>query len=253
MNLPITRKTLLIGVATTVAVLTLGVVLALNWNNLWQGEQVVSTAEPIDVVFDFYDPWLAAWQASTTDPYKEGLAKAPILSEELRKRLKTLGGDMEVEPDLVTCQKALPPGISARLIFQNDTEAQVVVVSTQTDYTEQAVVTLRALSGGWYIDDIVCSLGEFGPEREFSFEREGYLLKSVPPPYNPAYWHIVFEESGEKGHAAPLFFSAESTCTTLDGNTATCNPDQLQEATKVLIKGSMTELGVQVKKLELVK
>lgn len=247
------QKVLIASVVGVLLVIALGTWAFLNWDSLWPSEQVVSTSDPIDVTLDFYNPWLTAWQATTTNPYKEGLHKDPILSKELRKRLQKEGPDMKEGVDLVMCQPVPPPNISARVISESEMETQVLILSTQKEFTGQAIVSLLAKNEGWYINTITCALGEFAPEREFSFDREGYLLKSVPPPYNPAYWHLVFEENGQKGHAAPLFFNAESSCTALDGKVAVCNPDQFRETTKVSIKGSMTELGVEVKKLELVK
>lgn len=250
----ITKHKVLIASAVGVLVaIALGTSLFLNWDSLWPSEQAVSTSDPIDVTLDFYNPWLTAWQATTTDPYKEGLHKDPILSKELRKRLQSEGSDMKDGVDLVMCQPVPPPNISARVISESETETQILILSTQKEFTGQAVVSLLPQSEGWYIDNITCSLGEFAPIREFSFVQEGRLLKSVPPPYNPAYWHLVFEQNGAQAYAAPLFFNAESACTGLDGVVAACNPDQFRETTKVLIKGNMTELGVEVKKLELVK
>lgn len=237
-----------LGVVILIAVIT---ALVLSWDDLFPGKQVVSEKEPIDVTLDFFDPWLSAARATSTDPYTEKLHRAPILSKELRKKLKST--NKETVPDPVTCQSVPPPSFSSRPIFQTETEAQVLVMSTQKEFPEQAVVTLRAQDGGWYIYDITCSGGEFAPEREFDFDREGFLLKSVPPPYNPENWHIVFEENGQFGHAAPLFFSEESSCIGLDGASAVCNPEQFREATKVLVQGSMSEWGVQVKKLQLLK
>jgi hypothetical protein len=114
-----------------------------------------------------------------------------------------------------------------------------------------AVVTLGGDTGEWLITDIRCAQGESGPEREFSFDREGHLLKSVPPPLNPDYWHLVFEENGINGHTAPLFFDESSTCVALDGTEATCNTDNFVDATKALVQGEMTESGVEVKRVTL--
>jgi hypothetical protein len=109
-------------------------------------------------------------------------------------------------------------------------------------------------NGGWYIDNIQCSFGEFAEEKEFSFEKEGFLLKnSVPSPYNSKNWHLVFAENGQDGHVVPLFFDSESQCTDLDGNKSVCKPDQFTETTGVFIRGQMTERGVSVKQQTLVK
>lgn len=241
-------------IAAVAALLLFGAGLFFLWDSLLGGApQEVSMSKPVDVVLDFYEPWLDASKATSTSPYKEGFADSLILSKDLRKQIKAGEKKTENEPDPVLCQLSTPPGISARLVSQSETEAQVVVLSTQKDMTAQSIATLVALNGGWYIDDITCTLGEFAPEREFSFEHEGFLLKSVPPPYNPANWHIVFEENGQQGHVAPIFFDAASMCTDLKGTSAVCVPDELVQTTKVHIQGQMSEYGVQVKNLKQVK
>lgn len=245
------KKVLALIVLGVVVVIGLITALVFSWDDLFPGKQEVSQKAPIDVTLDFFDPWLAAARATSTDPYKEELHRSLILSKELRKKIKTAKGTSDVDP--VTCQSVPPPSFSSRPIFETETEAQVLVMSTQKEFPEQAVVTLRALDGGWYIDDITCSGGEFAPEREFDFDREGYLLKSVPPPYNPEHWHIVFEENGQFGHAAPLFFSETSMCIGLDGASAVCNEEQLRETTKVLVQGAMSEWGVEVQNLKILK
>ncbi|MEX0672534.1 MAG: hypothetical protein WDZ82_01420 [Candidatus Paceibacterota bacterium] len=217
------------------------------------GNQVVSEEIPSVVVLDFYDPWVSALKDPDTDPYQKGLAEAPILSEELRAKLAAAQERPEGEPDPVLCQTGVPGGISARPIFEDDESAQVLVMATRQELPGQAVVTLTKLNNGWYIDDIECSSGETAPEREFSFEREGYLLKDVPAPLDPQYWHIVFEQNNQQGHTAPLFFGAESMCEDESGVESVCNPDQFTEASKVMVKGEMSETGVEVKRLELIE
>ncbi|MEX2054348.1 MAG: DUF3828 domain-containing protein [Candidatus Colwellbacteria bacterium] len=217
-------------------------------------KQEVSIGDPVNIVLDFYEPWLSAVQATSTDPYASGLAQTPILSKELRTRLTNASGQPETELDPVLCQTTIPTGISARPIYEREGDAKVLVMSTEEGALEQAVVELIRHKGGWYINDIVCSPGEFDPPREFSFEREGHLLKGgIPSPYDSKHWHLVFEEDGQPGHVAPLFFGPESMCQDLDGNTSVCNPDQLMETSKASVRGEMTELGVEVKRLELME
>jgi hypothetical protein len=216
-------------------------------------EQQVSKLDVIDTVGNFYDTWLAAEKDGAVEPNQATLAKSPILSKTLRDKLKE-AVKQNVTPDPVLCQTVIPEDISLRLVREDAEKAEVLVTSKDTKVTEQAIITLLRLSDGWYINDIRCSLGEFEPEREFTFEREGYLLKgSVPKPYDSKNWHLVFEENGKQGHVAPLFFNAESQCTNLDGSKAVCKPDQFTEATKVLIRGDMSERGATVKQLEFVK
>jgi len=233
------------------------IVVAGAWFILSTGQdsgQVVSDKAPAEVVLDFYDPWVAARRSTSTDPYQSGLAQAPILSKELSARLVSTEGQPDSEPDPVLCRATIPTQLSARPVFEGEDEAQVLVTSREQGATEQALVTLKHLRGGWYINDIECSLGEFAPEQgEFSFEKEGFLLKSVEPPLDPKYWHLVFEENGEQGHVAPLFFGPASMCQKLDGSTAVCDPSTFTETSKALIQGSMTERGVDVERVELLK
>jgi len=242
------KKITIIGV-----IVVLVVVFALVFT-MGSTEQQVSKLDATDTVRDFYDNWLKATQQSTTDPDRATLAKSPILSKELKNRLVSALKQSGTASDPVLCQTAIPENISTRTVFENAEQAQILVTSKDKKVTEQAIVTLMKYKEGWYIDDIECSLGEFAPEREFSFEREGHLLKgSIPPPYDSKNWHLVFEENNELGHVVPLFFSSESQCTSLDKSKSVCKPDQFTEATKVFIRGQMNERGVSVKQLEFVK
>ena len=216
--------------------------------------QQVSTLDPIDVAGDFYNQWLKAEQEPTAEPNQATLANSPILSESLRTRLVSTERNPDTTPDPVLCQTVAPKGISIRTIIALEDEVQILILSKDKAVTEQAVFTLLKLNEGWYIDNIECSPGEFAPEREFSFEMEGNLLKgSVPAPYNSKDWHLVFTQNGQAGNVVPMFFDSESECTKLDGTKATCNPAELTEATKVFVRGQMSERGVSVKRLEFVK
>ncbi len=217
--------------------------------------QQISRLDVNDTVGSFYNPWLkAAQEPETANPNRATLAKSPILSKTLRDRLVSAVKDTSTPVDPVLCQTVVPTAIAMRSVSQNETEAQVLVTSKDKSVTEQAFITLKALNGGWYINDITCSAGEFAPEREFTFETVGFLLKgSIPKPYNPKNWHIVFEQNGQPGNVAPLLFDAKSQCTALDGTTSVCKPDQFTEATKVSVHGQMTEAGATVTKLEFVK
>lgn len=242
------KKITIIGV-----IVVLVVVFALVFT-MGSTEQQVSKLDATDTVRDFYDNWLKATQQPTIDPDRATLAKSPILSKELKNRLVSALKQSGTASDPVLCQTAIPENISTRTVFENAEQAQILVTSKDKKVTEQAIVTLMKYKEGWYIDDIECSLGEFAPEREFSFEREGHLLKdSIPPPYDSKNWHLVFEENNELGHVVPLFFSSESQCTSLDKSKSVCKPDQFTEATKVFIRGQMSERGVSVKQLEFVK
>jgi hypothetical protein len=239
-----------------VVIVVLVAIAGLTWSfTKGSARQQVSRLDAIDTVGDFYDKWLKAVQQPTTaDPDQAALAKSPILSKVLRTRLVSAQKNPTTTPDPVLCQTVIPENIATRVVYELEDKAQVLVTSRDKSATEQATVTLIKHNDGWYVDDIECSPGEFAPEREFSFERGGNLLKgSIPPPYNPKNWHLIFEENGELGHVVPLFFDSESQCTSLSGSKSVCKPDQLVETTKVFIRGQMTERGASVKQLEFVK
>lgn len=214
-------------------------------------DQVVSTEDPSDIVLDFYDAWLEAVKSTSTDPYAAGVASQPILSAGLRAKLEA-GKGQTTEIDPVLCLATPPERVISRIVFELDDTMQVLVMAKNATGTLQTLLTLKKQGEGWYIDDIVCSPGEVTPEREFSFDMEGYLLKSVPPPLDPQYWYIVFEENGEQGHYAPLFIDTESMCVSVEGNEAVCSVDTFRDATKVHIYGQMNEIGIEVKRLEFV-
>lgn len=218
-------------------------------------EAVVSaipTEDRIDVVSDFYATWLDAVQSSTTDPYQIGLADDPVLGQALSLKLKETAdaaGEDAVDP--VLCQSFIPTKVGVKPIFEQERDAQYVVIARGEQSPRRAEVTVTAVDGKWQISDIVCTDGESAPEREFTFERSGNLLKSVPEPLDPQYWHLVFEENGTFGNVAPLFFDETSQC--IDGETSVCNPDTFRETQKVRVFGQMTEAGVAVARVEFVE
>jgi hypothetical protein len=215
-------------------------------------EQFVVKAVPRDIVLDFYGPWLDAVRSTSTDPYQLGLGEASIFSQAQRAKIaEAKNTASEIDP--VTCQVSAPEKIITKVLYELEDKAQILVFAKDDDLKGQAVVTLNRLNEGWYIDDISCSAGEVPPDREFTFEKEGFLLKSVVAPLNPEYWHLIYEENGQLGNAVPLFFSGESTCADAEGNTETCDTTKFMETSKALIKGQMTESGVDVIQLEIVK
>ncbi|MCC6448172.1 MAG: hypothetical protein IT215_05760 [Chitinophagaceae bacterium] len=252
-------KKIIIIVVAVIIIVILGFVLfsnkgSVNIVNLLPEQQQVSKLEPIDIVKDFYDNWLKAVQQPTTaNPSRATLAGSPILSKDLRGRL-TSSINFASSTDPVLCQTSVPSGISARKVFVVKDEAQIVITSKDKKVTNQALVNLNMQDGGWYINDIQCSLGEFAPEKEFSFENTGFLLKaSIPKPYDPKNWHLIFEENGKAGNVVPLFFDANSQCIGLDGVKAVCKPSNFVETTKVFVRAQMTEQGASVKQMEFVK
>ena len=218
-------------------------------------EQQVSRLDAVDTVGDFYHQWLKAAQMPTeADPNLATLAKSSILSKSLRARLISAQKDSDTTTDPVLCQTTIPEDISIRRVYMSEDEAQILITSKDKNVTNQAFVILNRYNEGWYINDIQCSLGEFAPERKFSFEKAGYLLKdSIPKPYDPKNWHLVFEDNGELGHVVPLLFDSESQCIGIDGSKSVCKPDQFTEAIKVFVRSQMTERGADVKQLEFVK
>ncbi len=208
-------------------------------------EQQVSTDEPVNIVLDFYDSWAAAARATSTDPYQEGLDNEPLLGKDLRDKLADSKEQFETGTDPVLCQTTTPEVITARVSYVLDDEAQILILSRDEGLGGQSVATLTKLNDGWYISDITCSAGEFGVDREFSFEKDGYVLK------NPALGgiYIIFEEDGVFGNAAPLVFGPQSMCTDVDGNESVCNSDSFGEKEKALVRGQMSEVGVDVQQL----
>lgn len=209
----------------------------------------VELADPVDVVADFYSAWLSAVRSTSTDPHQSELTVDPSLSTGMRARLENLGTDVAVDP--VLCQAVVPERIRTKSVFVTEDSAQILVMPRGEGVTKQSLVALAVIDGAWQITDITCTDGESAPERAFDFEREGYLLKdSVPPPLDSQYWHLVFEENGQAGHTAPLFFDASSICIAPDESESTCDPSQFTEAAKVRVQGDMSESGATVKRLQ---
>lgn len=250
------RKKIIIGGLIVLGVLILSAILLFTKLVHQDGandvlrNQAVSTGAPIDVAMDFYNPWLMARQSTTTNPYAEGLATKTILSESLRARLIESEKRGETDIDPVLCQTTVPERVTGRVVSEQESEARILIMARDKTLTAQSVFTLKKHNDGWFIENIECFAGEFAPDREFTFEKEGFLLKSVPPPYNPENWHLVFEDNGELGHVVPLFLTSSSSCTGTDESTMTCSFDQFKEAKKVRIHGNMTEIGVDIARLE---
>lgn len=209
--------------------------------------------EPIDLTLNFYDAWLAAVKSTTTTPYEAGILDGAEMTDELRARLAAgeVSSDIDYGAiDPVLCQTVDPSRISAKTLYVAPGEkAQVQIFTKGAMEQGQAIVTLVPNGPRWTIEDILCSHGEFDIPREFSFDQQGNLLKSVPEPYDSNYWHIVFTQDGTPGYVAPLYFDANSMCVTTDGSESVCSPDTFTEAAKVHVQGEMTELGVNVKRV----
>lgn len=213
--------------------------------------QEVSYEEPVDIVIGFYSPWLDAMQSTTTDPYAEGLPDDPLLSRELRQELKDAQGKDINGLYPVLCQPTIPLRISTRIVYEEGDRAQILVTAKDDDLFGQAIVTLQKYNEGWYMDSIDCSPGEFAPPKEFSFERDGVMVKSsVTEPYNNQFWHLVYEENDQIGLLVPLFFNQDSKCMPKRGDEFVCDPNQFEENSKVTIRAQLTESGAEVKRVE---
>ncbi len=203
--------------------------------------------DPAEAVLNFYNEWSDA-VAGESNPYDAGLATDVVLSEDVKAYLAE---NKDAEKDPVLCQAGVPGVVRAKVLFAKDAQSRVQIIA-RTDGVvspEQTLISLKGVKGEWQISKIECQNGEAAPEREFSFERDGFLLKSVPEPLDSRYWHLVFEEDGVMGHTAPLFFDENSMCVEQDGSEAVCNSDQFNEASSATVKGEMTEAGVSVKRL----
>lgn len=256
------NKKIIIGAVLAVILIAIVIGLSLNGSNpstqLKPGveseesvaTQEVSTDDPIDVVLDFYGEWLDALQSTTTDPYQLGIVNEPLLGQDLRAKLaEPLEAGVK---DPVLCQDSVPTKLNSKQLYETPEEVQISVFSREQPMAGQAIVTVASLNEGWYIKDISCSR-EFDEPREFTFETEGNLLKSVPPPYDSNFWHIVYAQNGTQGYAAPLFFSEESVCTDSNGTESVCDTSKFTEAEKVMVQGNMSESGVDVVQLNVVQ
>lgn len=242
------KKKFIIIVVLAIILIFIGIFLMRDGVSL-RGEQQVSTDEPVNIVLDFYESWQAADQATTTDPYADGLAEAPILGVELVQKLQDSQEQFETDVDPVLCQTRTPLVITARPSYVVEDEAQILVLSRDEGLDGQSVATLTKLNDGWYISDITCSEGEFGEEREFTFDNDGYILKNA----ELGGLYMIFAENGVFGSVAPLSFDSESLCTDLDGNQSVCDPDSFGEKTGAIVRGQMSETGVQVEQVEFVE
>lgn len=243
---------LVIGVIAVIAIIAAAVFLGGGKSEYTSNNEEVGgvAGDPIDAALTFYKSYLAAVQNASTNPTQEGLLDDPILSSEVRTYIEE-NKDAVVEP--VLCQSATPQKIRTKTLFVQENKAQIQVLGRLEGEksSEQAVVSLEARDGAWMITGIQCLQGESMPDREFTFEQEGFLLKSVPPPLDSNYWHLVFSQDGKPGHTVPLFIDGETICTLFDGSEQVCDMNTVLEPTRAIVKGQMTEAGAQVQFLEL--
>lgn len=209
--------------------------------------------DPIDAVLDFYNVWHENLLSTSSTMSTEELVAHPRLSDDVRSYITEAMEAPDSTADPVLCLETVPPRVGAKIVFVTDSAAQLQVLGRgMPERTSvSAIVDLGVADDQWQITNIRCSTGESAPEREFTFDREGFLLKSVPPPLNSDYWHLVFEEAGVQGHTAPLFFDADSVCIAADGAESVCDENTFTDATPALVQGEMTEAGVAVKRVVL--
>lgn len=213
------------------------------------------TGDPTDITFDFYASWVAKRKETEVGATAENPIDAMVLSLSMQEKLRDFNfSNPGTEVDPVLCQTDIPESFRTRSIFRNETAAQLLVLSSDKQAGRQAVVTLEEHDGLWEISDITCGMGEQGPEQgEFSFDNEGFLLKSsLPSNFNTDFWHIVFRQDGTDGHTAPLILGNQSMCT-IHGNEEACSSDGFSETMRVHVQGQMTEAGVDVKKVEILE
>lgn len=217
----------------------------------WKGVE----GQPIEITLDFYDAWLEARKVGPDEPFAKGLLEYEQVGTALRDRLAESQGKLGEEGavDPVLCQAAVPEGLRAVRVYEKEDAAQVLIMSADRTDSGQAVVTLASKNGLWQMTDISCGHAESAPAGEFSFDKSGFLLKQVPAPLDSKYWHLVFQEEGVLGHAVPLYIDQDSVCVQTDGSTTACDDNFLKETLPVRVKGSLSETGVSVKRIEMVE
>lgn len=236
---------------TVIVVLVIGFILTRTTPAKHSEDSAVPTTEPLDVVLDFYGQWSAVL-ASSTAPFESELFASTNFAPELRSAL-TVARAENPAFDPISCQTGVvPERFRGRVYPASETEAKVLVEARmgKNSLPEMAFITVKAVAGEWQITAIDCTVGDVAPEVEFNYDREGLLLKSVPPPYEAGKWHLVFEQDGQMGYVTPLFFSATTTCVARNGEVSVCNPDTFTETARVIVKGGMTEIGAEVVRLE---
>lgn len=245
-------KQVKIGIGLIAGGLLLGGILFVTLSQQQQfsiNNNQLPTADPLDFVLDFY----SAWQQlllNEQDPFQSDFFSSGVFSNQFSNQLTTQRTtDSTFDP--VTCQTVIADRVRVRPLTNTGSTVTILVESRigQDSLPLFSLVSLKAVAGDWQIHDIECTPGDVPPDVDFSFERSGYLLKEVPPPYERGVWHLVYEQDGQMGFVVPLLFDADSTCV-VNGVPNTCNLDNLVETAEVMIKGEMTEVGVQVIELQ---
>jgi len=241
----------LIGALVVIIVIGLGWWFTQNNGGLGEmgGEEVVPEESAEDVVLDFYVAWLDAAASSTATPGAAELLASSVLSDAVRAYV---GSDRESAVEPLLCQTVLPERIRASAVQVAPLAAQYQIFARGEGLVpgEYALVDVIAVDGAWQIANVGCFSGESAPDREFTFEQSGQLLKSVPAPLNADMWHLVFMENNEP-RIVPMTFTPTTMCLGVDEVEAVCVPDTFTEAARAVVTGNMTEAGVTVVRVQL--
>lgn len=241
------KKTLFVIIGAIVLI-GVGILLSNSSDTQSKNETVKELGDPRDTVSEFYGDWKRALESTSTDPQAAGLYDDPRLSAEVQAYLRAYPADTALDPAL--CLSIVPPRIGAKPVFTLEDTAQFIVFPGKVDaMPERALVDVAVVDGMWKITKIDCISGESAPDVEFTFDREGSLLKSDQAPLSGDTWYLIFEENGKDGHFAPLFFDEQSMCLTNDSE-AICDPGTFINPSTATVKGEMTEAGVEVKRVE---
>lgn len=206
----------------------------------------VQTVEPLDVTLNFYNEWLST-KKTNVDSLPKLLAITTALDADFAIKLQVENPSF-VSVDPVLCMKVTPDKIGAKRIYElADTAEYMVLGRSGVSTQESALVFLTKKSDVWQISRITCSTGETAPVSEFTFEKDGFILKDVPAPLDSNFWHLVFVEDGQPGHTVPLLFDQSSSCTYKDGTVSVCDTSRFAPAQGATLKGDALESGVNVK------
>ncbi len=210
--------------------------------------------DAIETTNTFYNAWLSGRQSTTSNPYDMGLVDDASLTDEVRTYIRA-SKDTYTENDPVLCLPMVPTRIGAKPVFEASTTAQIMVIPRKltTPTPKSAIVDLELIDYVWKITKISCSNGEEAPVSEFSFEKAGFVTKTLPAPYTAGTWHIVFTQDDGRIGATRLLFDANSRCTLADGVEGACNPDALTDGDRITIKSNLTEEGTLIKYLMVVQ
>ncbi len=214
-----------------------------------QSAGAVTQVDPLDIVLGFYNDWFDELKSTSSDPYIAGLMKSEVLTESVQTYITATDRDTSSVFDPVLCFEKMPPRIGAKEVYKLGTSAQYTILPRGVGgvSAKRAIVDLQVIDNEWKISNIECVDGESVEDREFTFERSGYILKSDEEPLTLDSWYLIFEENGKEGHHAPLFFDASSMCEMTGESESVCDESRFTNPSPAAVKGNMTESGVNVK------